>query len=329
MFDQIVDMNNLIQAYYLARKSKKYSKYVQKFEKNREYNLVALQQDLIQGKYKHGEYNSFEILDPKPRIIQVSPFRDRIVHQAIYLVLNPIFELDFIDYSYACRKGKGSQRAIKRFEYFWQKLSHKSKDFKKVYVLKADIVKYFDSIDHNILKIILYSKIRCEQTRQLLDQVIDSFHPVQAKGVPIGNLTSQLFSNIYLNELDQYAKYTLKAEYYIRYMDDFVILDDNKYRLQDIKNKLIQFLKVDLNLSLHSNKTHIHKLNQGIAFLGYNLYLYSRKIKTKTYNIMRQKYRLYIKQKYYAQIEQGKLDRAISSWWGLMKFKRGIFTPTP
>lgn len=329
MFEQIVDMNNLIRAYYLARKSKKYSQYVQKFEINREYNLWQLQQDLISGAYIHGDYNSFEILDPKPRIIQVSPFRDRIVHQAIYLVLNPIFELDFIDDSYACRKGKGSQRAIKRFEYFWQKLSHKVNTHKEVYVLKADIVKYFDSINHNILKIILYSKIRCEKTRQLLDQVIDSFRPLQAKGVPIGNLTSQLFSNIYLNELDQYIKYTLKAEYYIRYMDDFVILDDNKYRLQDIKNKLIQFLKVDLNLSLHSNKTHIHKLNQGIAFLGYTLYLYSRKIKTKTYNIMRQKYRLYIKQKYYEHITQDTLDRAMSSWWGLMKFKRGIFTPYP
>jgi len=329
MFDQIVDMNNLIQAYYLARKSKKYSKYVQKFEINREYNLWQLQQDLIQGKYKHGEYNSFEILDPKPRIIQVSPFRDRIVHQALYLVLNPVFEVDFIDDSYACRKGKGSQRAIKRFEYFWQKLSHKSKDFKKVYVLKADIVKYFDSIDHKILKIILYSKIRCEQTRQLLDQIIDSFRPLQAKGVPIGNLTSQLFSNIYLNELDQYMKYNIKADYYIRYMDDFVVMDYNINRLKYIQIAITKFLAKDLYLDLHHNKTHIHKLKQGITFLGYTLYLYSRKIKAKTYYIMRQKYRLYIQQKYYAQIDQGNLDRAISSWWGLMKFKRGIFTPTP
>jgi RNA-directed DNA polymerase len=131
MFDQIVDINNLIQAYYSARKSKKYSKYVQKFEINREYNLLQLQQDLISVAYIHGDYNSFEILDPKPRIIQVSPFRDRIVHQALYLVLNPIFEVDFIEDSYACRKGKGRQRDIQRFEYFWQKLSHKSKDLKK------------------------------------------------------------------------------------------------------------------------------------------------------------------------------------------------------
>lgn len=324
MFDQIVDMNNLIQAYYLARKSKKYSQYVQKFEKNREYNLVALQQDLIQGRYKHGEYNSFEILDPKPRIIQVSPFRDRIVHQALYLVLNPIFEVDFIDDSYACRKGKGSQRAIKRFEYFWQKLSHKVNTHKEVYVLKADIVKYFDSIDHNILKIILYSKIRCKKTRQLLDQVIDSFHPLQAKGVPIGNLTSQLFSNIYLNELDQYAKYTLKANYYIRYMDDFVVMDYDIKRLKYIQIAITKFLAKDLYLDLHQNKTHIYKLKQGITFLGYTLYLYSRKIKAKTYYTMRQKYRLYIKQKYYRQIEQEKIAKAISSWWGLMKFKQGL-----
>jgi retron-type reverse transcriptase len=143
MFEEIVDMNNLIRAYYLARKSKKYSQYVQKFEINREYNLWQLQQDLISGEYIHGDYNSFEILDPKPRIIQVSPFRDRIVHQAIYLVLNPIFELDFIEDSYAYRKGKGSQRAIKRFEYFWQKLSHKSKYSQRGVCIESGYCKVF------------------------------------------------------------------------------------------------------------------------------------------------------------------------------------------
>lgn len=185
-------------------------------------------------------------------------------------------------------------------------------------------MKYFDSIYHNILKIILYSKIRCKKTRQLLDKVIDSFRPLQAKGVPIGNLTNQLFSNIYLNELDQYIKYTLKADYYIRYMDDFVVMDYDIKRLKLIQIKITKFLAKDLYLDLHQNKTHIHKLKQGITFLGYTLYLYSRKIKVKTYYIMRQKYRLYIQQKYYGYIDQGKLDRAISSWWGLMKFKRGL-----
>ncbi len=186
-------------------------------------------------------------------------------------------------------------------------------------------MKYFDSIDHRILKIILYSKIRCEQTRQLLDQVIDSFRPPQAKGVPMGNLTSQLFSNIYLNELAQYFKYHLKVDYYIRYMDDFVVMEYDIKRLKYIQIAINKFLALDLYLDLHQNKTHIHKLKQGITFLGYTLYLYSRKIKAKTYYTMRQKYRLYVKQKHYAQIDQGKLDRAISSWWGLIKFKRGLF----
>lgn len=258
-------------------------------------NILALHKQLKDKTYQHSGYQSFKINDPKPKDIHKAGVRDRLVHHAIYRILYPYFDRKFIFDSYSCRINKGTHKAINCFRYFFRKISKNGT--KQCWVLKCDIKKFFANIDHKILKNILEKYIEDKNTLWLLAQIIDSFNTENKCGIglPLGNLTSQLLVNIYLNELDQFAKRKLKIKYYIRYCDDFVIVSgDNKY-LESLLSKVSEFLKNNLKLSLNSDKIFIKTLSSGVDFLGWVNFSRHRVLRTATKRRMLKRLRLNLK----------------------------------
>ncbi len=249
-------------------KGKKNRKDVQEFQLYLMDNILSLHQDLINFTYQHSNYQAFNISDPKPRNIHKAQIRDRLLHHAIYRVLYPFFDKTFIYNSYSCRKNKGTHKALNRFRDFGYKVS--ANNTKTVWVLKCDIKKFFASIDQEILLKILREYISDKDIICLLEKIIYSFHSTKpGKGLPLGNLTSQLLVNVYMNKFDQFVKHKLKAKYYIRYADDFVILSQDKTWLENILSEISNFLKTKLSLNLHPNKVFIQTLSSGIDFLGW------------------------------------------------------------
>ncbi len=239
-------------------------------------NILDLHYGLKDKTYKHGAYHAFKISDPKPRYIHKSCVRDRLLHHAIYRILYPYFDRFFISESYSCRKNKGTHKAINQFRIYSRK---ESKNITRtVWVLKCDIRKFFASIDHEILKQTLKKYVEDKDIFWLLNQVIDSFE----KGLPLGNLTSQLFTNIYMNEFDQFVKHKLKIRHYIRYADDFVILSEERKYLEDLIPKISDFLEQELKLQLHPHKVFIKTLASGVDFLGWVHFPHHRVLRTST-----------------------------------------------
>ncbi|HWC57491.1 MAG TPA: reverse transcriptase/maturase family protein [Candidatus Paceibacterota bacterium] len=245
-------------------------------------NIYALHRDLAQKSYTHGGYHAFNISDPKPRNIHKATVRDRLLHHVLYSELYPYFDTKFIYDSYSCRIGKGTHKALYRFEAFSRIVS--KNNTRTCWVLKCDIKKFFASIDHTILKTILRKHLAGNDTNWLLGVVIDSFHTEGNPdvGLPLGNLTSQLLVNVYMNEFDQFVKHHLKARYYIRYADDFVFLSDNKSSLTELLPLLSRFLKERLHLSLHPNKVFVKTLASGVDFLGWVHFPTHRVLRTAT-----------------------------------------------
>jgi len=271
-------------------------------------NISSLQKDLAEKCYKHGPYEPFKINDPKPRDIHKASVRDRIMHHAIYRGLYPHLDRKFIFDSYSCRIGKGTHRAINRFREFARKVSQNNT--KTCWVLKCDIRKFFASIDHLILKDILKKDLKDWDVLWLLNQVIDSFHTEGKSdiGLPLGNLTSQLLVNVYMNVFDQFIKRVLKIKYYIRYADDFVIFSRDKDYLLELTPKIGDFLEERLKLSLHPNKVFIKTFASGVDFLGWINFPYHRMLRTATKKRMFRN----IKSK------QGKKE-TVESYLGLLK----------
>lgn len=245
-------------------------------------NILELHKQLKEKTYKHGKYQAFKINDPKPRDIHKASVRDRLVHHAIYRVLYPYFDKRFIHDSYSCRLNKGTHKAINRFRSFSRKVSRN--DTRTCWILKGDIKKFFASIDHEILKNILARYIADKEALWLVAQVIDSFHTEDKYGIglPLGNLTSQLYINIFMNEFDQFIKRILKMQYYIRYADDFVILHEDKKFLENLIPEIFKFLETRLKLALHPDKVKIKTLASGIDFLGWVNFPHHRTLRNST-----------------------------------------------
>ena len=245
-------------------------------------NIAELHDDLVNKKYRHGGYHSFFINDPKRRHIHKAEVRDRLLRHAIYRILYPFFERTFISDSYSCRLGKGVYKAIERFDTKSYKLSRNN--FKTCWVLKCDIKKFFDSIDHKILLNILGNYIPDQDIMWLLTKVINSYHNEAKDGVglPLGNLTSQLFANVYLNVFDKWAKHQLKTRHYIRYADDFLVLSTDKKWLEAIIPQIRSFLLEKLNLTLHPTKIFLKTHNSGVDFLGWVNFPDYKKLRDKT-----------------------------------------------
>jgi retron-type reverse transcriptase len=287
IFAEIVSLENLFLAWREFKKGKTKKQDVQEFEFNLEDNLFQLHNELQNRNYEHAPYSGFYITDPKLRHIHKACVRDRVLHHAIFRMLYPIFDKLFIFDSYSCRPNKGTHRAVKRLKKFTRSLSRNNS--RSIYALKCDVQKFFDSVDHNILLELIQRRIQNPDTIQLLQKIVHSFKTKDGKGLPIGNVTSQLFANIYLNELDWFIKYKLKIRHHLRYCDDFVILNADSRRLLDAVGRIQDFLNSKLKLSLHPNKVIIRKYNQGIDFLGYVVRPYCTTLRTKTKNRMLRK----------------------------------------
>ena len=262
IYEKIYDFENLHKAWEEARKGKRYRDDVLIFNRNYEEQLINIQNHLIYETYEVGKYHTFYVYEPKKRLIMSLPFKDRIVQWAIYRQLFPLYEKTFIFDSYACRKGKGTHKAADRLQYWLRQTERKPERY---YYLKMDISKYFYRVDHDILLKILARRIKDQRLLNLLEKIINcesmnfGLPPgkepdevavsdrLSNKGMPIGNLTSQMFANIYLNEVDQYAKHELGLHYYIRYMDDIIILHhDNLLRhIANCKERKLHTMYID------------------------------------------------------------------------------------
>jgi len=278
MYEQLYSPENLLSAFKKAKKGKTKKHYVIKFEKNLKENILKLQQELINQTYKPKPLETFILRDPKTRKISKSRFRDRVVHHALINIIKSLFQPSFIYDSHANQIGKGTLKAIQRFDYFKRKVS--KNNTRICYILKADIKHYFEEVDHNTLISIIRRKVSDERIIWLIKQILANY-PEEgggrtACGMPLGSHTSQFFANIYLNELDQYVKHVLRAKYYIRYVDDFVILSHSRDEVEKWKEKINEFLKQKLSLELHPQKSQVVCINQGINFLGFRIFYYHK-----------------------------------------------------
>jgi retron-type reverse transcriptase len=280
-YDDIISLENLLEAWKEFLKGKRNKSDVQEFQSRLMDNILGLHLELKNKTYHHGSYHAFNISDPKPRNIHKATVRDRLLHHAVYRVLYPYFDKRFISDSYSCRLNKGTHKAMNQFRrYFW-KIS--KNNTRTAWVLKCDIKKFFASIDHNLLRYIVTKYIHDKDIPWLLDRIISSFHSTElGKGLPLGNLTSQLLVNIYMNELDQHVKHKLKAKYYIRYADDFVVLSHDKNTLLKYVRYIVHFLHAKLQLSLHPDKLFLKTYASGVDFLGWVHFPRHRVLRTST-----------------------------------------------
>ncbi|MBU2590002.1 MAG: hypothetical protein KKB39_04540 [Nanoarchaeota archaeon] len=285
LYLKLCSYENLLSAFKKARKKKTKKDYVRDFEKNLKENLLQLKYELLFHAYKPKPLNTFILRDPKTRKISKSEFIDRVVHHALYNIIEPIFERRFIYDSYANRKTKGTLKAIKRFNYFKRKVSKNNKI--NCFVLKADIKHYFETINHKILLSIIKKRINDEKIIWLIKMILNNYK--KEKGMPLGNLTSQFFANVYLNELDQFVKHKLRIKHYVRYVDDFVIFCDSRELLLQYQQKIIQFLKRELKLEIHPFKSKIVDYKRGIDFLGLRIFPYHMLLKKKNLRKFRNK----------------------------------------
>ncbi len=303
-YKDIISLENLLEAWTEFVRGKRQRKDVQEFEHNLMGNLIELHRDLASGTYQHSYYSAFSITDPKPRQIHKASVRDRILHHALYRTLYPFFDRTFIANSYSCRIDKGTYKAIKRFRAFAYKVSRNHR--RTCWVLKCDIKKFFASINHGVLIGILSQYISDLPLMQLLEQIIDSFSTLPGVGLPLGNLTSQLFCNIYMNEFDQFVKHKLHAKYYIRYADDFVFLSDDREALISQIAQISEFLKSRLNLTLHPDKLYLKTFVSGVDFLGWVHFPDHTVIRTTT------------KRRMMKQLRNSPMDETLQSYLGLM-----------
>ena len=289
LYPQIYTFANLEQAFRKARRGKRHKPNVAAFECDLDLELLALQDALQEESYRPGGYRHFTIYDGKPRRISAAPFRDRVVHHALGNVTEPIWEARFIYDSYACRAGKGTHAALDRCTQFARRYP---------YVLQADIVQFFPSVDHDILRSLLARRIACPPTLRLADTIIASGQGIHAaryemqwfpgdnllaaqrpRGLPIGNQTSQFWANVYLHELDQFVKQSLHCRAYLRYMDDFVLFANNKADLHRWREAIVSFLAERLRLQLHPRKSVIFPSTTGINFCGWHIYPTHRRLR--------------------------------------------------
>ena len=317
-YDALITVNNIFEAWIEFRRGKRRKIDVQRFERHLEDNLYDLYFDLKNKTYKHSSYQSFYVHDPKQRHIHKASVRDRVVHHLLYTYLYEVFDKSFLYDSYSCRIDKGTHRGIVRLVKITRKISQNYT--KPCWVLKCDVKKFFASVDHEVLLKILEKKISDKTILWLLKEVTYSFHSYmgKGKGIPLGNLTSQVFANIYLNELDQYVKHVIKVKHYIRYADDFLFVSDNKKELEHYVQLVGEFLQNTLNLQLHPQKIILRKLNWGIDFLGYIVLPHYILPRTKTKKRMFKKLHSQIQLHKKGELAFEKLNQTTQSYLGYL-----------
>lgn len=279
-FEEIASLENLAEAWSEFILGKRSKKDVQEFSLCLSDHIADLHQDLMDGTYIHGPYLHFPINDPKPRSIHKATVRDRLLHHALHRKLYPTYAPLFIYDSFSCQEAKGLHVAINRFQTIARKVSRNNT--RTCWVLKCDIRKFFASIDHAILLHVLAERIKDEHLLQLLKGIVTSFSVSPGKGIPLGNLTSQLIANIYMDVFDQFIKQGLGIKHYLRYADDFVFLSDKKEELLSFIPLIQGFLIERLALQLHPSKVSLQTLASGVDFLGWVHFPHHRIPRTKT-----------------------------------------------
>jgi retron-type reverse transcriptase len=283
LFDRIANFRALLTAARRAVRGKRKKLGAASFFANLESELLALERQLLEGTYRPGRYVAFEVNDPKKRIVSAAPFRDRVVHHALCAVIEPIFEHGFIDHSFANRIDKGTHRAVETYERYRDRHDH---------VLRCDIYRYFPAIDHAILKSDFRRRIACHRTLALMDLIVDGSNPQELvnlyfdgddlfapfqrrRGLPIGNLTSQFFANLYLDSFDHFVTEVLSAPY-VRYVDDFALFDDDPAVLAAWRLRIEHYL-AGRRLKLHPRKTRVVACAEPAQFLGFELHANSHR----------------------------------------------------
>lgn len=303
LYRQIADFDNLLSAYCKARRGHRYTREVLRFSANLEEELIALHNELTWQTYRTGDYRNFMVFEPKQRQISALPFRDRVAHHAICNIIEPLFEKKFIKDSYGCRVDRGTHAGSDRLQQF---LRIAQRNWPQVYCMKLDISRFFPSVDRESLKRVLLRTIRCRDTLKLLDSIID--HGPET-GIPIGNLTSQLFANIYLDQLDHFCKEVLRLKYYVRYMDDVIVLHHDKRHLHGCMNLIRNYLETELQLNLNP-KSGIFPATSGVDFLGYKTWATHRKLRKRFLKGIRRKL---------CRKQPQRLAASVASWIGHAK----------
>lgn len=285
LFDKLITPENLFFAWEEFRRDKKKKEDVLLFEKDLEREIFSLHRELKSRTYRHSGYIGFYISDPKRRHIHKAQVRDRVLHHAVMSILYPLYEKTFIHNSFSCRVGKGTHKGVEALRSMLYKAS--KNNTRNAYILKCDIEKFFDSINHEILLSILRSRIKDQELMNLLTEVVESFTSSRSTlfercGLPIGNLTSQLFANVYMDVFDQFMKHELKVKYYARYTDDFVVVSENKEHLLQLLPQMRSFLKEKLKIQIHPKKITITNFGRGIDYLGYVLFPHFTLVRKRT-----------------------------------------------
>ena len=323
LFDRLVSFENLLAAAGTARRGKRFKANTARFEYQLEPELLTLQDELRSRTYRPGPYRTFTIREPKARLISAAPYRDRVVHHALCRVIEPIFERTFVKDSYACRVGKGTHLAVEVFQRHARR---------HPYVLKCDITKYFPSMDHAILFELLARKLKDARVLWLIRTIIDAsneqewvcrhfpgddlFTPVtRPKGIPIGNLTSQFFANVYLNGFDHFVKEDLCCSAYLRYCDDFVVFGDDKRALWAIKEAMGSYL-VRLRLALHPRKCQVLPTRDGVDYLGYRVFPTHRRLRATTAKRSIRQLRRKARHCLRGTLPVGRFLQSLASWLG-------------
>ena len=323
LFEQVADLSNLITAYRKARRGKRMRDYVFAFDQKREQNLVELRDRLVDGTYRPGAYHNFYIFEPKRRLISAAPFVDRIVHHAIVNIIEPIFERGFISDSYACRLGKGTHRAVARCQEFTRRYR---------YYLKADVVRFFPSVDHAVLTGLLRKRIADTRLMDLIGLILrsgkdvltherpriyfpgdDLFAVLRPAGLPIGNLTSQFFANIYLNPLDHFIKEELRVKGYVRYADDFVLFSNDNGQLWQWRKEAAAKLG-ELRLRLHPDKTIVSRTSCGVKFLGFKVHPHHTRMLRDSVKRFRRRLRALSEQFARGEADAVQVRQSVQSW---------------
>ena len=306
IYHDIISTKNLLAAWREFLRNKRGRKDIERFSIHLIDNILALHRELTGKTYQHGPYKAFRINDPKPRDIHKASVRDRLLHHAIYRILYLHFDPKFIFDSYSCRRIKGTHRAINRFRDDARKVSRNHT--RTVWVLKCDIRKFFANINHEILGNILKRHIKSGNTILLLSKVVRSFHAKDRPdiGLPLGNLTSQLLVNIYMNDFDHFLKREMKVTHCVRYADDFVILHESREYLEKLLPKISSFLETRLKLSLHPDKVFIKTWASGVDFLGWVHFPHHRVPRTST------------KRRMFRNLKQSQSDATLASYMGLL-----------
>jgi len=323
LLNEVTNWDNLLLAFHKAAKGKRSKDYVAKFEFDMADKLLELQRLLVSGEYQPGAYHHFHISQPKRRLISAAPFADRVVHHAMCQVIEPVFDASFIPTSYANRKGKGTHAAIERFQLYCRQYK---------YVLRADIQQHFASIDHENLKSILSKQLRDTSLDRLIDKILDRgpnsdqfdyqmqwfngddlLALCRPRGLPIGNLTSQFWSNCYLNPFDHFVKRELGCKPYLRYVDDFALFSNDKLALLNWRQAMIDRLTT-FRLKLHESSCQVTPVEHGIPWLGMVIYPNKRKLKARKARYatkhLSSKYKSWKK----GEVSFAELDASVKGW---------------